>query len=248
MVDTLLDVPQKRIHQNLIAETPVSGLQTMLACISHQKIENASAQHPAPSPHFSAEAFPIKARDDTGVGELRSTQRRLWAVVHPRLSGACKKGLGTFLTKAHVGLPKALGFPYCGVCGNQTLFARASEIRLITQASLRDLRLYVRRSNRLSLLTAGLRVYESQEGLAVIRIDRCELHPDSLSSFRPPHYSFRAYSGQFGRPTKDQVILSADREHFFRTEADPRFAHVLSLRDVIRIPCRKDDSQRYAEP
>ena len=51
--------------------------------------------------------------------------------------------------------------------------------------------LYVRRSNRLSLLIAGLRVHETQEGLAVVRTHRCELHPNSLSTFRPPHDSFR---------------------------------------------------------
>ena len=57
------------------------------------------------------------------------------------------------------------------------------------QASLPDLRQYVRRSNRLSFLTAGLRAHESQEGLVVIRTDRCELYPESLSTFRPPHGS-----------------------------------------------------------
>src|SRR5208283_5067087 len=59
------------------------------------------------------------------------------------------------------------------------------------QASLRDLRLNMRRSNHLSLLTLGLRVHESQESLVVTRSERCELHPDSLSTFRPPHDSLR---------------------------------------------------------
>jgi hypothetical protein len=91
MVDTLLDVPQKRIHQNLIAETTVSGLQTMPACISHWKIENASAQHPAPIPHFSAGASPIKASDDTpGMCRARTAPVRIghyatmWSRSHSR--------------------------------------------------------------------------------------------------------------------------------------------------------------------
>jgi len=103
-------------------------------------------------------------------------------------------------------------------------------------------------SNRLSLLTAGLRVHESQEGLAITRIDRCELHPDSLSIFRPSHDSLRTYSGQIGRLTKNQVKLSADGEHFLGTEAEPRVAHVGSIHDVGTRPFRQGDTQRCGEP
>jgi len=98
------------------------------------------------------------------------------------------------------------------------------------------------------LLTLGLRFHESVEGLVVTRTDRCELHTDSLSSFRPPHDSLRTYSGQLGRLTKDQVKLSTDGEHFLRAEAQPRFAHVFGIHDVVSRPFRKGYSQRCDEP
>ncbi len=83
----------------------------------------------------------------------------------------------------------------------------------------------------------------------VIRTDICELHPDSRSTFRPSHDSFRNYQwGQLGRSTKDQVKLSTDGEHFFRMEAEPRVAHVFSLHDVVRLPFRQEDLQRCDEP
>ncbi len=101
-----------------------------------------------------------------------------------------------------------------------------------------------RRSNRLSSLTAGLRVHESLERLAVIRTDGCELHPDSLSTFRPPHDSLRSDCGQIGRPTKDQVESGADGEHLLRKEAEPRLAQVFSIHDVVSRPFRQGDGQR----
>jgi hypothetical protein len=101
---------------------------------------------------------------------------------------------------------------------------------------------------RLSLHTAGLRAHESQEGLLVIRTHRCELHPDSLSTFRPPHDSVRTYSGQLGRSTKDHVKLGADGEHFPRTEAEPPAAHVFSIQDVESPPLRQGDRQRCDDP
>src|SRR5664279_4453266 len=69
--------------------------------------------------------------------------------------------------------------------------------------------LFMAASNHLSLLTAGLRVQESQEGLVVMRTDISEVHPDSDSTLRPPHDSSRTHSGQLGRLTKDQLKLSA---------------------------------------
>ena len=106
----------------------------------------------------------------------------------------------------------------------------------------------MRRTNRLSLLTLGLRVHKSQESLVVTRSERCELHPDSLSTFRPPHDSFRTYCGQIGRSTKNQVQLSTDGEHFRWTEAEPPVAHVFSIQDVVSRPFRQENRQRCGEP
>ena len=101
----------------------------------------------------------------------------------------------------------------------------------------------MRRSNRLSLLTARLRFYESLERLAVIRTDRCELHPDSLPTFMPPHDSLCSYCGQLGRLTKDQLQVSTGGEQFLWTEAEPRFANVFSIHEVVRRPFRQGNSQ-----
>jgi transposase-like protein len=101
------------------------------------------------------------------------------------------------------------------------------------QASLRVLGLYVRRSNRLSLHTAGLRVHESQEGLLVIRTHRCELHPDSLSTFRPPHDSFRAYWGQLGRSVCGKLGITEQTYYRWRKEyRNLRVEQVRRLKDL----------------
>ena len=105
----------------------------------------------------------------------------------------------------------------------------------------------MRRSNRLSLPTAGLQVHECQEGLEVTRADRCELHPDSLSTVRPPHDSVGSYCVQLGRLAKDQVKVGTDREQLLRKEAEPGAAHVLSLLEVVRRPFRQGDSQGWAD-
>jgi len=104
------------------------------------------------------------------------------------------------------------------------------------------------RSNRLILLTAGLRVHECQECLSVVRTDGCEFHSDSLSIFRPPHDSLRSYCGQLGHTTEDQVELSTNGEHCTRTEAKPRAAHVFSIQDVGSRAFRQSDSQGCYEP
>ena len=82
----------------------------------------------------------------------------------------------------------------------------------------------------------------------VIRTDRCELHPDSFSIFRPPNDSFRTQSGQLGRLTEDQVKVSTGGERYFRTEAETRVAHVFGLHDVVRLLFRQDDTQRHVKP
>jgi len=82
----------------------------------------------------------------------------------------------------------------------------------------------------------------------IMRTDRCELHADSLPTFRPPHDSSHTYAGQLGRSAKDQVKLSTDGENFLRTEAEPRVADVFSIHDVVSRPLRQCDTQRCDEP
>ena len=112
------------------------------------------------------------------------------------------------------------------------------------QGGLPILGLYLRRSNCLSLLAVGLRVYESPEGLIVVRAERCELHPDSPPTLIPPDDSTRRHGGQFGRLTEGQMQVSADGKQFLRAEAEPRFTHVFSIHDVVRRPMRQDDRQK----
>src|SRR5271157_6623293 len=96
-----------------------------------------------------------------------------------------------FFNSAMMDATVVIGFPSLRISGSSEF--RYSDIQLYRLFSCRRQNhceaVLARRSNRLSLLTAGLRVHESQEGLAVIRTDGCELHPDSLSTFRPPHDS-----------------------------------------------------------
>jgi hypothetical protein len=82
----------------------------------------------------------------------------------------------------------------------------------------------------------------------VMRTDIGELHPDSLSAFRPPHDSVCCNSGQFRRLTKDQAKLSTDGKHFIRTEAEPRVAQICSIHNVGGCPFRQGDTQRCADP
>lgn len=55
-----------------------------------------------------------------------------------RVPGVCRKRLGTLLAKAHVGLPKALGSPYCGVCGDQIFPAQPVEAVAVSRRDKRQ--------------------------------------------------------------------------------------------------------------
>src|ERR1035438_2738961 len=42
--------------------------------------------------------------------------------------------------------------------------------------------------------------------------------------------------------------MSPDGEQFFRTEAEPGFAHIFSIDNVVRQPLRQGDRQKCDEP
>jgi hypothetical protein len=82
----------------------------------------------------------------------------------------------------------------------------------------------------------------------VLRTYGRELHPDSLSFFRPPYDSIHTDGRQPGRLTKDQMQLGANGEHPSRMEAEPGAAQVLNVPDIVSRSRRQGDGQGRDEP